>query len=117
MLTLGAGRRHLVVIAALLIGPPGQAASGQSRIVTVRDGVVQSTVSGSGNLQAATQLNLGFKTSGRRAAHLRRQGQYVTPGKLIAELDPQSAEVTLEQAKATLQAAEANLAAGRRKRW
>ena len=35
-----------------------------TRTATVAEGVVQSTVSGSGNLQAASQLNLGFKTSG-----------------------------------------------------
>jgi multidrug efflux pump subunit AcrA (membrane-fusion protein) len=100
----------LVLVGVLLIGPPEQAASVQSRVVTVQNGVVQSTVSGSGNLQAATQLNLGFKTAGVVQHIYVTQGQYVTPGKLIADLDPQSTEVTLEQAKASLQAAEATLA-------
>jgi multidrug resistance efflux pump len=107
---LGACALALVVIAALLVGPPEQVASVQTRIVTVRRGVVQSTVSGSGNIQAATQLNLGFKTAGVVQRIYITQGEYVTPGKLLAELNPQSAEVTLEQAKAALRAAEATLA-------
>ena len=37
------------------------------------------------------------------------QGQHVTEGQLLAELNPDSAEVTLEQARASLQAAEASL--------
>src|SRR4030081_2193283 len=107
--TLGAGAMALIVLAALIVGAPGQASSGQARIVKARNGVVQSTVSGSGNIQPATQLDLGFKTAGVVQRIYVTQGQYVTPGKLIAELNPQSAEVALEQAKATLQAAEAAL--------
>jgi multidrug efflux pump subunit AcrA (membrane-fusion protein) len=106
---LGAGAMALIVLAALIVGAPGQASSGQARIVKARNGVVQSTVSGSGNIQPATQLDLGFKTAGVVQRIYVTQGQYVTPGKLIAELNPQSAEVALEQAKATLQAAEAAL--------
>ncbi|HEV7584521.1 MAG TPA: HlyD family efflux transporter periplasmic adaptor subunit [Solirubrobacteraceae bacterium] len=106
---LGACAVALIVLAALLVGAPGQASSGQTRVVKVRTGVVQSTVSGSGNIQPATQLDLGFKTAGVVQRIYVTQGQYVTPGKLLAELNPQSAEVTLEQAKATLQAAEATL--------
>jgi multidrug efflux pump subunit AcrA (membrane-fusion protein) len=106
---LGAGAVALIVLAALVVGAPGQASSGQTRIVKARNGVVQSTVSGSGNIQPATQLDLGFKTAGVVQRIYVTQGQYVTPGKLLAELNPQAAEVTLAQAKATLQAAEATL--------
>src|SRR4030088_3382406 len=106
---LGAGAMALIALAALIVGAPGQASSGQARIVKARNGVVQSTVSGSGNIQPATQLDLGVKTAGVVQRIYVPQGQYVTPGKLIAELNPQSAEVALEQAKATLQAAEAAL--------
>ncbi len=81
-----------------------------SRTATAQSGVVQSTVSGSGNLQAASQLNLGFKTSGTVTHIYITQGEQVVQGQLLATLDPQSAEVTLEQAKASLQSAEANLA-------
>ena len=107
---LGAGAAALVVIGILLVGPPSQSATVQSRIVTVQRGVVQSTVSGSGNIQAASQLDLGFRTGGVVEHIYVAQGEYVTPGRLLAELNPQSAEVSLEQAKASLQAAEATLA-------
>jgi multidrug efflux pump subunit AcrA (membrane-fusion protein) len=99
-----------IVAAILVVGPASGSQVSVTRTATVARGVVQSTVSGSGNLQAVSQLNLGFKTSGTITRINVKQGQQVIEGQLLAELDPESAEVTLEQAQATLQAAEANLA-------
>jgi multidrug efflux pump subunit AcrA (membrane-fusion protein) len=99
-----------IVAAVLVVGPASGSQTRVTRTATVAEGVVQSTVSGSGNLQPASQLNLGFKTSGTVTHIYVTQGQQVVQGQLLAELDPQSAEVTLEQAKASLQSAEANLA-------
>ena len=99
-----------IVAAILLVGPASGSTTAVTRTAKAAEGVVQSTVSGSGNLQPASQLNLGFKTSGTVTKIFVSQGEYVTEGKLIAELNPQSAEVTLEQSKATLLSAEANLA-------
>src|ERR1017187_4113949 len=104
----------LLCAAAIVIGytSVGQASSSTTqsrRTATVANGVVQSTVSGTGNLQAASELNLGFKTGGTVTHVYVTQGQHVTEGQLIATLNPQSAEVTLEQAKASLQSAEAQL--------
>ncbi len=99
-----------IVAAILLVGPASGSTTAVTRTAKAAEGVVQSTVSGSGNLQPASQLNLGFKTSGTVIKIYVTQGKYVTEGKLIAELNPQSAEVTLEQSKATLLSAEANLA-------
>jgi HlyD family secretion protein len=107
---LGALCAGAIVAAVLLVGPPSTSQATVTRTATVAQGVVQSTVSGSGNLQALNQLNLGFKTSGTVTHIYVTQGQQVTQGELLATLDPQSAEVTLEQAKASLQSAEANLA-------
>jgi multidrug efflux pump subunit AcrA (membrane-fusion protein) len=98
-----------IVVAYTTVGQASQG-SAQSRTAVVQKGVVQSTVSGSGNIQAASQLNLGFKTSGTVTHIYVTQGQHVTKGQLLAALNPQSAEVALEQAKASLQSAEANLA-------
>ncbi|HTY96038.1 MAG TPA: biotin/lipoyl-binding protein, partial [Solirubrobacteraceae bacterium] len=92
------------------IGPASQSGGEVTRTATVKRGVVQSTVSGSGNIQSADELNLGFKTSGTVTHIYVKEGQHVTQGQLLATLDPSSAEVTLEQAKASLQSAEANLA-------
>ena len=99
-----------IVAAILVVGPASGSQSTVTRTATVARGVVQSTVSGTGNLQPASQLNLGFNTSGTVTNIYVKQGQEVAQGQLLAALDPQSAEVTLEQAKATLQSAEANLA-------
>jgi multidrug efflux pump subunit AcrA (membrane-fusion protein) len=99
-----------IVVAFLVVGPPSESATVQSRIVKVQQGVVQSTVSGSGNIQPAVQLDLGFKTAGVVQRIYVSAGQQVAAGQLLAELNPQTTEVTLEQAKASLQAAEATLA-------
>src|SRR5271166_506616 len=106
---LGALCAGAIVAAFLVVGAPSQSATVQSRIVTAQQGVVQSTVSGSGNIQPAIQLNLGFKTAGVVQRIYIGEGRQVTTGQLLAELNPQSAEVTLEQARASLQAAEATL--------
>ncbi|HTA97501.1 MAG TPA: HlyD family efflux transporter periplasmic adaptor subunit [Solirubrobacteraceae bacterium] len=98
-----------IAAAILLVGPASGSTTAVTRTAKAAEGVVQSTVSGSGNLQPASQLDLGFKTSGTVTKIYMSQGEYVTEGKLIAELNPQSAEVTLEQSKATLLSAEANL--------
>jgi len=107
---LGALCAGAIVAAVLVVGPASGSQASVTRTATVARGVVQSTVSGSGNLQPASQLNLGFKTSGTVTQILVSQGEHVTQGQLLATLDPQSAEVTLEQAKAALQSAEADLA-------
>ncbi len=99
-----------IVAAVLVVGPASGSQTTVTRTATVAQGVVQSTVSGSGNLQPISQLNLGFKTSGTVTNIYVTQGEHVVQGRLLATLDPQSAEVTLEQAKATLLSAEANLA-------
>jgi multidrug efflux pump subunit AcrA (membrane-fusion protein) len=107
---LGALCAGAIVVAILVVGPAAGSQTAVTRTATVARGIVQSTVSGSGNLQPASQLNLGFGTSGTVTRIYVSQGQHVTQGQLLATLDPQSAEVTLEQSKASLQAAEANLA-------
>ncbi len=95
--------------AALVVGPASGSGSTTRRTATAALGVVQVTVSGSGNLESASQLDLGFKAAGTIEHIYARQGEYVTEGKLLASLDPVPAEVTLEQARATLLSAEANL--------
>ncbi|HXA54789.1 MAG TPA: HlyD family efflux transporter periplasmic adaptor subunit [Solirubrobacteraceae bacterium] len=98
-----------IVAAALVVGPASGSTASGGRVIAVGEGVVQSTVSGSGNVQADSQLNLGFKTTGAVTQIYVHQGQHVVAGQLLAELDPKSAEVALEQAKASLQSAEAGL--------
>src|SRR5271154_5169699 len=99
-----------IAAAVLVVGPASSSQATVTRTATVAQGVVQSTVSGSGNVQAVSQLNLGFKTGGTVTHVYVTQGEQVAQGQLLATLDPQSAEVTLEQARASLQSAAANLA-------
>ncbi len=107
---LGALSLAAIVAAVLVVGPAPASQSSVRRTATVASGVVQSTVSGTGNLEPISQLNLGFGTAGTVTHIYVKPGQEVGQGQLLATLDPQSAEVTLEQAKASLQSAEANLA-------
>ena len=107
---LGVACVGAIVAAFLVVGPASGSQSAVTRTATAAQGVVQSTVSGSGNLQASSQLDLGFKTSGTVTNIYVTQGQHVTEGQLLATLNPESAEVTLQQSKAALQSAIANLA-------
>ncbi|MGA9285825.1 MAG: HlyD family efflux transporter periplasmic adaptor subunit [Solirubrobacteraceae bacterium] len=99
-----------IVAAVLVVGPASGSQTTAARTAKASLGVVQATVSGSGNLEPASQLNLGFKTGGTITRIYVTQGEHVTEGRLLAELDPSSAEVTLEQAKATLLSLKATLA-------
>jgi macrolide-specific efflux system membrane fusion protein len=107
---LGLACLGAVAVAVAVVGPTAGGSAATRRTATAALGVVQSTVSGSGNLEPASQLDLGFKTGGTVDRIYVKQGQYVTEGTLIAALDPVPAEVTLEQSRATLQSAEASLA-------
>jgi multidrug efflux pump subunit AcrA (membrane-fusion protein) len=107
---LGVACVGAIVAAFLVVGPASGSQATVTRTAVAAQGVVQSTVSGSGNLQAASQLDLGFKTSGTVTNIYVTQGQHVTEGQLLATLNPESAEVALEQSRASLQSALANLA-------
>ncbi len=106
---LGALCAGAIVAAFLVVGPASGSETTVTRTAKAARGVVQSTVSGSGNLAAASQLNLGFKTSGTVTNIYVKQGQQVAEGQLLATLNPESAEVTLEQSRANLQSAIAGL--------
>jgi multidrug efflux pump subunit AcrA (membrane-fusion protein) len=96
-----------IAAAALVIGPPNAPGS-QDRTVTAQRGVVQSTVSGSGSLQAQ-ETDLNFRVSGRLRRVYVGAGQHVAAGQLLAELDPRDARLGLDEAKANLSSAETKL--------
>jgi multidrug efflux pump subunit AcrA (membrane-fusion protein) len=98
---LGAATVAAVVVAVLSIGSDSQATTSE-RIVTVSQGVVQSIVSGSGNLEPANQLNVNFGTSGRITKIYVEEGDHVSKGDLLAKLDNASQRVDLAQAQAQL---------------
>jgi multidrug efflux pump subunit AcrA (membrane-fusion protein) len=99
-----------IVTAVLVIGPASPPTSAVTdRTATVAKGVVQSTVSGSGNLEPARQLDLDFGTSGTVTKISVREGEKVTSGQVLARVDDADARVGLDKAQAALESAEADL--------
>ena len=80
------------------IGPSTSSARTSTQIVTAEQGVVQSTVTGSGNIQAGTDLDVNFQTAGPSAVDV-HVGQHVNKGQLFATLDSRSAQLALDQAE------------------
>src|ERR1700690_4474205 len=99
-----------IVAGVLLVGSPGTTSSTQIRLASVARGVVQTTVSASGNLEPATEVGLNFKASGILTALYVHTGEPVKAGRLLAAIDPTNAQVGLQQAQAALKSAQANLA-------
>lgn len=98
-----------VVAAVLVVGGPAPAAAVSRRTVTATRGVVESTVSGSGNLAPKKQLDLRFGTSGTVQRVYVKAGRHVVSGQVLARLDPTAADVQLQQAQAQLADAEDRL--------
>lgn len=98
-----------IAVAVTTVGSSAVAGSAE-RTVTVTRGVVQSTVSGSGSLAPANQLDLTFGASGEVLGIYVKPGEHVSAGQLLAKIDPSSAEVDLAEARATLQSARDALA-------
>jgi len=92
LIALSALAAGAIAIAVVVVGsPPATASSG--RTVTVTRGVVQSTVSGSGNLAPGNQFELNFATSGVVTNVYVKAGQHVSEGQLLAQIDDSSANV------------------------
>jgi multidrug efflux pump subunit AcrA (membrane-fusion protein) len=94
-----------IVVAVLVVGSPA-ASSAQERTATVERGVIQSTASGSGNLEPANQADVDFATSGEITHIYVKEGQHVSEDEILAKLDPAAASVALAQAEADLQSAQ-----------
>jgi multidrug efflux pump subunit AcrA (membrane-fusion protein) len=104
---LGALCTGAVVAAFLLVGPASQSSATQSRLIKAQQGVVQSTVSGSGTIESSDQVGVNFANSGSLKAVNVSQGQHVTSGQLLAEIDPTSAESSVKSDELNLTDAEA----------
>jgi multidrug efflux pump subunit AcrA (membrane-fusion protein) len=94
-----------VVVAVIVVGSPA-ASSARERTVTVARGVIQSTVSGSGNLEPANEADVDFATSGEVTHVYVKEGQHVSKDDILAKVDPDAANVALAQAEADLQSAQ-----------
>ena len=101
----------IIVVAILEIGPPTSSARTSKEVVTAENGVVQSTVTGTGNVEAGTDVDVNFKTSGTLQHVYVSEGQHVIKGQLLATLDPTSAQLGVDQAEEQLTAAQDQLTA------
>jgi multidrug efflux pump subunit AcrA (membrane-fusion protein) len=111
LFVLGAVAIGVIVLAIEEIGPPSSSARTSTQIVTAQKGVVQSTVSGTGNVEAGADLDVNFQASGTLSRVYVKVGQYVSKGQLLATLDQTSALLTLDQAENNLTAAQDQLTA------
>jgi macrolide-specific efflux system membrane fusion protein len=110
LLALVAG---LGVAAYLALRTTASVATAAPRTSPVAHGVVLSSVSASGTVQAATNLSVGFQTSGRVTAVDVKPGQRVTKGQVLGRLDSTDATAAVKEAEANLATANANLAQAR----
>ena len=82
MYALGVVAIVVAVLAVSEIGPPTSSARTSKEIVTAEQGVVQSTVTGSGNIAAGTDVTVNFNTSGTLQDVYVTEGQHVNGGQL-----------------------------------
>ena len=103
----------LVVIALAIttIGSSSASSAAEQRTATVERGVVQSTVSGNGSLEAVQQVELNFGASGEVTEIDVEAGQKVSKGEVLARIDSSSARASLASAEAQLSEAEETLEA------
>jgi len=83
------------------------------RVITIAKGVAGDTVVLVGTVQAQTEINLSFRIDGRLLERNVSVGEQVVPGQLVARLDSQNEETSVESARAQLAAARAQLAEAR----
>jgi multidrug efflux pump subunit AcrA (membrane-fusion protein) len=79
------------------------------RTAAVTRGAVLSSVSATGNIESASQLSVGFRTSGTISAIDVKVGQHVKAGQILGRLDPTVAKAGVTEAEANLKTAQANL--------
>jgi multidrug efflux pump subunit AcrA (membrane-fusion protein) len=99
----------LLVAAILAIGPASSSTRTSREVVTAERGIVQSTVSASGNIAAATNVEANFSTSGNLSQVYVHVGQHVREGQLLATLDPTADQLSVDQARESLTAAQDEL--------
>ncbi|HEX3239662.1 MAG TPA: HlyD family efflux transporter periplasmic adaptor subunit [Solirubrobacterales bacterium] len=99
----------ILAIAITSIGSSSSGATSEQRTAEVGRGVVQSTVSGNGSLEAAEQVELNFGASGEVTEIYVEAGEKVNKNELLARIDSSSARASLASAEAQLAEAEETL--------
>ena len=83
------------------------------RTITVDARAADNTVALTGTVQAQNEINLSFRIDGRLVERTVDIGDNVRPGQLIARLDPQNEESSLQSVRAQLAGANAQLVEAR----
>lgn len=83
------------------------------RTITVAPRSLDNAVALTGTVQAQNEINLSFRIDGRLVERLVEVGDNVRPGQLIARLDPQNEESSLQSVRAQLAGANAQLVEAR----
>ena len=86
----------LGVAAALTVGSSSSSGAAVTRTAAAQRGVVLSSVSATGNVEASQSLNVNFITGGQVTAVDVKPGQKVTEGEVLGKIDSQSAQLAVE---------------------
>src|SRR3981081_823290 len=97
-----------IVVAYATVGQASSTPGQSRRTAEVAQGVVQQTVSGSGTLKPAANVNVNFANGGTLTRVLVSVGDKVKAGQLLAEINPSSAQASLRSAEISLSTAEAS---------
>src|SRR5215472_12724569 len=119
-MTRGASRFRRITLLGALVGVLAQAACGKGekaaapavrpvRTVTVEPRQAGETVSLTGEIQPRYQADIGFRVDGKILQRPVDVGTAVKSGQLLARLDPQQFQQSLNVAKADVAAAEAEV--------
>lgn len=104
-LTVGAAAMLLLAACSR----PGASTGANQRSATLNKQALSATVSATGNIQAESEIRLGFQTGGTVAEVLRKQGDRVKKGDVIARLDTTDLRIAQSQAEASVAQAQTGL--------
>jgi multidrug efflux pump subunit AcrA (membrane-fusion protein) len=99
----------LAILAYFAVASTNTTAKATPRTAAAARGVVLSSVSASGTVQAASDLSVNFETSGRVASVDVKPGEHVRKGQVLGRLEASDATASVRQAQASLASAQANL--------
>ena len=107
----------LLLIGGVVVGVTAATRGGtridSAKLATVERGDLAKSVVATGKIEPITKVDVKSKASGIVKKLLVDEGQHVTLGQPLAELDRDEIQAQVNQARAQLQAAEANLGANR----
>lgn len=113
-------RRWIILAAVALVALVGgffvwrqsvaRNSSAEERTAVVERGTLEVTVSASGRIEPARQVDLAFSVPGRVAEVAVQIGDEVRAGQVLASLDTGDLELSLQQAEAAYKSAQAQLA-------